>query len=305
MTRRGFVLAAVLFALVLLGALTATEFFAALQEHRAGTNAASLLRAQAAATTALADAIAGWDPARLDSVTVGSRAGIAVTAVPGTTAVVEARRLSPSLFLLRATGTSGAASRAIAQVVRLRGFDFEPRAAVRVRSIDPAIQSRVSGVDGPPAGWNCAPVNDTITTVTLQSGASDSAFLRFGGRGWPEMVAWAMAAPAGGDSLGIQYWPHDLAIVGGGANGLLVVEGNLTLDGGAVVTGIVLVRGSLILRGTGGIVSGAVVASQVIAGAGYTPSGVVFRYSSCAVSAAAWARAWPEAIPGGRAGPIF
>jgi len=92
MSRRGFVLAAVLFALVLLAALTSAGFFAALQEHRAGANAEGLLRAESAADAAVSDVIAGWNPALMDSLPVGASMPIALPAPPGVSVTAEARR---------------------------------------------------------------------------------------------------------------------------------------------------------------------------------------------------------------------
>ena len=62
MSRRGFVLVAVLFALVLLTALASGGFFEALQELRIGRNVAQDVSLQAAAESGIAAALAAWDP---------------------------------------------------------------------------------------------------------------------------------------------------------------------------------------------------------------------------------------------------
>ena len=305
MTRRGFALAAVLFALTLLAALTAVGFFSALQENRAGRHAASLVRASAAARTAIADIIAGWNPADLDSMPPGSSRAMPVAPAPGVTVTVNLARVSPSLFALRANAVSGSVARDWVDFLRLRGLDLIPSVAARVRGIDPALSALVSGVDAAPPGWVCPATSDTIAPLSVQSGASDSAFLRFGSRSWSDLVAWAQGIPAGGDSLKTQYWPHDLTLSGSHHAGLIVVEGDLTLDGGATIAGVAIVRGSVVLRGSGGGISGALVASQLVAAAGYSPSVSPVMYSSCAVRSASLGRAWPEQLPGHRQVPIF
>lgn len=305
MTRRGFVLAAVLFALVLLAALTATGFFSALQELRAGANAAALVRASSSASTAILDAIAGWNPAELDSLSIGTRTAVSVTPLAGTTVRLDARRLSASLFMLTATASAGGLDRTVSALARLRGLELGTLSAVRSRHVDVSILPRISGVNQAPAGWNCSSAGDTIASVTIQSGASDSTFLQFGDRDWAALLAWIARVPAGGDSLKARYWRGNLVMAGGHEAGLLVIEGDLVLDGGATIAGVVVVRGRLVLRGAGGVVSGAVVASQIIADASFTPSGLVVMYSSCAAEAAAISRAWPEWLPGARMVPEY
>ncbi len=303
--RRGFVLVAVLFALVLLAALTAAGFFAALQERRAGANAAALLRTQTAASSALSEILVGWNPALMDSLHPGAVMTSLVTPSPGATVQVEVRRLNRALFLLRAVATDSSAARALMTVARLRGLDFDQRAAARVRSLDPTLIARIDGVDRAPPGWTCPATTDTIVTVIQQSGASDSVFLRFGNRSWADVLAWVARVPRGGDSLISQHWPGNLALSASRLTGLVVVEGDLTLDGGSEVTGLVLIRGSLILRGTGGTIHGAVVASQLVTASGYSSTQPAVVFSSCAVGAAALGRAWPMVLRGSPRAPIF
>jgi hypothetical protein len=168
-----------------------------------------------------------------------------------------------------------------------------------------ALLPWISGIDRDPPGWRCAAIGDTIAPLIVQQGASDSAFLHFGGRDWGAMAAWAAAVPPGGDSLIIQHWRGNLSLTGTKMTGMLIVDGDLTLDAGAEVTGIALVRGALILRGTGGTIHGALVASQLVASAGFTPSVPVAQYSSCAIESARVGRAFPEVLPGAAPARIF
>lgn len=297
MIRRGFALAAVLFALVLLAALTAAGLFAALQEARAGRNASEQLRAQTAAMSAITEAMTGWD-ASMNTLAVGATAPLAVTAVPGVAVSGLARRLAPRFFLLRADAIAGNAARSVAAVVRLRGLEIQPRVAARARSVDAAILPELRGADAPPPTWSCPATSDTVQSLSLQSGDSDSILFSFGDRDWASLVGWAASAPPGGDSIGVRYEPGDFVLTGGRSLGVLIVAGNLTLSAGAELVGIVVVRGSLVLQGSGGTVVGALVASGIVAGPGFSPGRPVVQYSSCAVDAAGLSRAWPEPLPG-------
>lgn len=296
MTRRGFALAAVLFALVLLAAASAAGFFASLQDARAGRNAVSLVRADAAASSSIASIIAGWDPRIMNVLLPGEASVPSVTPIPGVGLDPLVRRLGERLFLIRVAATHADASRTSMAIVRLRGLEVE-RAAARVRHVDPVLAPFISGVDAAPPGWSCPATSDTIPAVLVQPGASDSVLFRFGDRDWARMVAWVTAVAPGGDSLPLRYEPGSVAIAGSRVLGLMIVEGDLTLSMGAQVVGTALVRGSLILE-AGGTVHGAVVASQLVAGTGFMASGPVVSYSSCVVLRTGLSRALPEPLPG-------
>jgi hypothetical protein len=298
--RRGFVLAAVLYALVLLAALSAAGFFAALQEARIGRNRAALLRVQAAAASAMSETIAGWDPLSFNAIPAGTAIAPGATSAPGVALSVEVRRLSDRLYLLRTTArdSGGGAGRTLEQVVRLRGLDVVPRAAVRARSADSVAAAALSGADQNPAGWDCPATHDTVTALMAQPSATDSVFYRFGDRDWASVTAWAVAVGGGSDSIEVRLAAGDLMLSGVRYLGVLIVNGNLTMSGGTEVVGIVLVRGWVRLEGAGGTVRGSVVASQLIAGQGYTPAAPAVVYSSCAVLRAGLAHAYPEGLVG-------
>lgn len=298
MSRRGFVLAAVLFALVVLGALGAAGLFAALQEVRAARNTQSQVRARSGAEGALAAVLAGWDVRVLNALAPGDAALVAVPTMPGVAVVAGVKRLNPLLFLVRATASAqGGAELSLVRVVRLDAI--EPgAAAARVRGVAPALVGRFDGVDRPPLGWICGAGADTVPALVLQTGAPDSLFFRFGRRGWAQLASWAQAVPSGGDSLAVRYAAGDLELTGGRMLGTVVVEGDLVLRAGAQVVGLALVRGALRLEGAGGRISGSLVASQVVADSSFSGTGEVVTWSSCAAGLAAASRVAPTPLPG-------
>ncbi len=88
------------------------------------------------------------------------------------------------------------------------------------------------------------------------------------------------------DYLPITHAAGDLRINGGSGQGVLLVEGNLALEGGFQFRGVLLVRGRLSILGAGGRVLGSVrAASADIDPAGPGGSAEV-HYSSCAARAA-------------------
>jgi len=297
--RRGHALALALFALVLLAALAATAFFAASRDERVARNALVALRSRNAAESALHNAIDAWDAPGLDSMTPGSWRRLAAgLSIPAPSLTLEVQRLNDLLFLLVAADSGAGDVRQQAQaVLRLRAIETTP-AAVRARSVDAALLPFVHGGDVVPAGWICTGASRVAPALDLLPGAADSLLFRFGPWGWSELAAWAAAVPSGGDSLAVRYEPADLRLVGGRFTGVLVVEGNLTLDGGAEVVGLVMVRGDLHLRAAAGRITGQVIASQVIADTVLTATMPDLSWSSCSVRAASLSRSLPEPLQG-------
>lgn len=84
----------------------------------------------------------------------------------------------------------------------------------------------------------------------------------------------------------IIYAKGDLQISGGYGQGILLVEGNLDVQGGFEFYGPVYVRGELTTQGTGGHFNGGVVAANVDLGASTVLGNALVSFSSCAVSRA-------------------
>src|SRR5207244_4813128 len=105
------------------------------------------------------------------------------------------------------------------------------------------------------------------------------------------------ASPAGAcDS----YFPvihalGDLKITTGRGQGVLLVDGDLTVAGNFAFTGAVIVRGGLKMSGTGNKITGAVMAASVDVNDNVALSGnTSLQYSSCALQASLSASAYPK-----------
>jgi len=304
-SRRGFALAGVLFALTVLGVVAATGLFAALHESRSAQQSLSVVRARQAARAAVSSVLAGWDAAALNTLAPGSAAAVVVPQTPGVTSTARVHRLGPRWFMIRgsASAAQGVSTR-LDQVVRLEFIETAP-AAVRTRVLDPGLAGHLDGADRAPPGWVCPATTDTVAAQLVQPGAPDEVFFQFGRRSWAEVAAWAAAAPAGGDSLPVRYAPGDLTLTAERVTGAVVVGGDLVLAAGAEIVGLALVRGVLRLDGLGGRIIGLAVASQIVTQNGFTPSGTVVDFSSCAALAAMLSRAVPDPTFGTHSGFLY
>jgi hypothetical protein len=102
-----------------------------------------------------------------------------------------------------------------------------------------------------------------------------------------------VANPACQTFFPIIYAPGDLKVNGGDGQGILLVEGDLEVTGGAEFFGPVIVRGSLMTTGTGGHFNGGVMAANVSLAQNTVLGDAVIRYSSCAINKALAGSALP------------
>jgi len=209
----------------------------------------------------------------------------------------------------------------IEQAVRIDGFDRSPPSWNCPPAIGPvpALQAPTAGIDGPP--WSgCAPTlclegiprwqRDTVGngTGSLDLGVVTLADLRAvavhvmdGGNVNPHPVEsngicvtadtynWGNPfEPLGGcgDHFPAVYSEGDLNVHSGFGQGILVVEGDLTVSGGFHYFGVVIVLGSFRSVGVGSQITGAV----MVANRDFEPQSLDgmtrIQYSNCAVSRA-------------------
>lgn len=124
---RGIALAVAVFALVVIGAIVAGNFFAARLEQQSGQNTVFASQAAEAAEAGLSEAMATMPVAMLEGMAVaGSSLDLGPIAVgSGLTALRQVSRLSASLFLVRAEGVRldadgrALATRVVGALVRL------------------------------------------------------------------------------------------------------------------------------------------------------------------------------------------
>lgn len=95
----------------------------------------------------------------------------------------------------------------------------------------------------------------------------------------------------------IIYAKGDLQITGGVGQGILLVEGDLSVQGGAQFFGPVIVKGSLKTAGTGGHFNGGVMAANVDLEQSTLLGNSVISYSSCALKKALNGAASPMFLP--------
>lgn len=84
----------------------------------------------------------------------------------------------------------------------------------------------------------------------------------------------------------IIYYPGNAKLTGGSGQGVMLVAGDLEVQGGFQFFGPVIVRGRLKTAGTGGHFNGAVMAANVDLAQNSVLGDAIINYSSCAVAAA-------------------
>lgn len=130
----------------------------------------------------------------------------------------------------------------------------------------------------------------TRATVTVPGGIREIAPSEIGGvcyAGDPDNWG-SPLQPSGpcGRRFPIVWSEGDLTLTGGQGQGVLIVNGNLSVGGGFVFAGVVIVRGGVATSGVGGSVYGAIQAVNA-GGAGNGLAGnALLQYSACAVTRA-------------------
>ena len=324
--RQGFAVATAVFALVVVGALAIGTLFAATHELRGGSDAIHQARALMAAELGLESTIAAWQREWNGALARGYGRSWTQSTAEGAGLTVTVARLADELFLITSEARAGPARRQVGKIVRLDVGD--PTALAALLTTGPLDVSESGGVDGAdrsPALWDCpAPGPAVPATAALDT----SAVLRFGHFDWGALVqaansrvgGWVIgvAPRAGGEECDtaqplnwgephkasgsacnayypVIHAPSDLVVDGGRGQGLMVVDGNLTVRGGFEFFGAVLVRGAL-LGGPGGA---RVTGSVAIAGEGATAStleGITIDFSRCAARKALLGLATPVPI---------
>ena len=324
--REGFAVATALFTLVVMGALAIGTLYAATHELRGGTDAIHQTRAIMAAELGVEQTIATWSREWNGALGRGYGRSWTFSTVEGARITVDLTRLADDLFLITSDARAGPARRRVARVVRLDVVDPLLRAALLATAvIDSTTSSGVDGSDRPPSQWDCPAPGPPLPAIVI---TDTTSALRLGQFDWPALDGLAHsrvtvrvtgAAPRvsgeecdtatpdnwgepnrwmGGPCTG--YYPvihaaSDLVIDGGRGQGVLVVDGNLTVQGGAEFTGVVLVRGA-VLDGPGG---GRITGALAIAGQGATLSslgGISMGFSRCAARKALLGIAMPKAV---------
>ncbi|MGH7703853.1 MAG: hypothetical protein ACREMO_12225 [Gemmatimonadales bacterium] len=190
---RGIALIVAIIALVIIGLLAGASLYFSGVERRAGGGSVEASQAFNAADAGAENTLAAWSANApvWNALAVDSSIVLTTTSLGGGNAYSPIiTRISPTLFWIRSTGTSGnrggsvTARAVVGNTVRLLVPNIDIRAAVTVNGPTTISgSSQISGVDSIPVGWgsSCAPavppvagVRDSSATVTT-SGACSGA----------------------------------------------------------------------------------------------------------------------------------
>ena len=318
----GFALPLAVLALAVVGALVGAGFWLGVAERRAGSAVMALPRALGEAERVMHDRLASW-PSRLNTLLVGFETSD--TAFWGSQgevrSVTTVRRLGPSTFLVTGVGQSEnlAARQTASRLVRLEMPGLPAR--------EPLVAAGPVAL-GPHARVNPAEASESACASGGRSGVSQEATP---GPHYEDVSVWASRAnhvlppgtysligpsSSGGDcrtsdsrnwgdpraplSLCGAYRPvifvvGDLTLAGGIGQGVLAVDGNLTVTGGFEFHGLVLVTGRLVADGAGVRIVGAVQVGDPQRGQVELHGRSQVIHSPCALlrAVAPWSRAVP------------
>lgn len=315
----------VLWVLVVCSAVLIIAVFIGMQERRAGGTGRRMQRSLTQAETGLSDALLGWTPGLLGRRVLHPLDSIAIAGPGSPEPIWRGviQRLNRGLFLVsviavdrssQSLATISTLSR-LGWIVRTRPATVALRAALEAGSVSLGDGSRVDGTDSPPPGAVDCPDPDSALMDLLTDGDTTlpaamvpsfeqlaaQATLVLPGGTWavaPRLSGgecdvsdpnnWGDPDLPGGDCA--DYWPvvsvsGNLRVASGGGQGILLVGGDLVIDGSFRFSGLILVRGRVQTGAPNGQLSlaGAMVAGQ--AGSQATPlSGISITYSKCMIS---------------------
>ena len=320
--RSGVALIAALMLLSLLALMTAGGFAAAVAVRRAGSAA----RAQAAVMTdadgAIGSVVANWFPLGLSQLALGQTATQVMAGSNATSDSVSITRLPSNVFWIVASASTDFPERARRRenlILRLPPLRTAPGAAftsmgnVGVGAAvkldrDTAVQAGVpcgnSGANvmlAPGASLFAEPGGSIASIVSSnQTAAGDTTTYELLPQGWSSFVARRSTSyqPGARVTLTTQpilYGTGDLVVDGGSGQGLLLVQGNLTIDGPTQFRGLIVARGGITITAATDV-TGAVM--SVGSGSVVSLQNVSIHYSACAVAAVVAAASAPRPAVG-------
>jgi hypothetical protein len=250
--------------------LVAGSFMVARLEVQSAGSSMTAARAFEAAESGLSEIVAWWDPFLYDTLPVGDSVVLPGRSMGRGGYRGTVTRLTLPIYQIRAEGWYQAANstlgrRALARWIRVA---LQPPPMVAAASIRDSLSlgpmSSISGLDS--AGPGCPP---SLGPVADTAGIADSTLLGFVGHHYP-------VPPAS-----FQRVPGALTLNGGLTRGLLLVEGDLVLAGGARFHGLAVVLGALRTGPGGGSILGAVLAGSIVEDPSLPGSLLTIRYSAC------------------------
>jgi hypothetical protein len=321
---RGFALPIAVFALAVMGAMVVASFVVALWDSQTSLATLRFVQTEANRDAALQGLIDGLGPSDLLSIPVDSTALRAVPATSGFSGVGLVRRLNSHSFAVMARDPGGSG---VGRVVRIR-----PPTTVLVRPLSsPGAVQIGSGVvlaEGTPAGQfeDCADSTEFRVPPDFNAAAYEdrAAWAAFADKTIPGSTGpiapgpsssgrdcqrnlptnWgdpaSLAKPCG-TYFPIIHWTGNLTVYGGTGQGILVVDGDLTVSGGFTFDGLVLVGGGLTIAGAGVRMTGAIQVDDERGKGSEVVGPSSLKYSRCALarsllflgrSEPLWQRGW-------------
>lgn len=266
--RHGMALVAVLALLAMLGLMVAGAISTTVLLQRGERMAARDAPLIAAADYAIGNIVGDATAFGLSDLSLGVRTEFDV-AIPS--AEVPSARVAVTRFLgnvywivARAADRVGGAQRTIAVVARAGIAGVAPPTSLVARD-GISVSAGVSLLADTATEVDCRATN---SPAPLQTADSTMLFAR------PAQRSALDSAP------GVRRVAHDTAIAGGSYDGILIVDGDVTLGGGFALDGLLIASGAVhsvgSLRVDGAVVSGAMIDIQ--------GPGAVVRYSPCVVA---------------------
>lgn len=166
----------------------------------------------------------------------------------------------------------------------LNCVDGDPKVLATADAADPDTYFKYGDTS-----WDQLVAMATLTMTTNPSPApvltADGKCDRTVNTNWGDVGRWTPTR-ACESYYPIIYYPGSAHLTGGTGQGILLVAGDLSVQGGFKFYGPVIVRGRLITQGTGGHFNGAVMAANVNLAENSVLGNAVVNYSSCAVESA-------------------
>src|SRR5207237_1039320 len=287
---RGMALAVAIFALVVVGALVAGAFFAGTQEQRVGENQRRVQTSFGVAEAGAQERVLTWDPNTMNKgpvVPVDSVAIVNTPAPNGTGSYAGySFRVGTNLFLIDVTGRDnasaagaiaggGGARQRIGMLARIAPVQFGIRASLTTQGqVAMSGNANIVGVDQIPTGWvSCD------TTGPSQAGVCDKNVLTNWGDGENPNAPCA------------SYWPiihatGTITLNNTQGQGILLVDGDLNVQGSYQFFGIVVIQGDLKTAGGGNTDAhfwGGVMAKNADLSTQSLSGKATLNFSSCAI----------------------
>lgn len=363
---RGMALALAIFAVVIVGALVASAFFAARQEQRVGENTRRLEQSFGVAEYGIANQMVTWQSDSLNFQlgmypSDSGRIAFTTTANHSGSYGGWVLKLNDDMFMLDVVGTDslsragrvfgGGARQRLGLLTRLRPLQVDVQASLTTQgSVSLQGNAQVDGTDTKPTGWSaCGGLKDTQAGVRTNGGSvqvggnavvvgdprvmndptlTDSEFTEFGDMTWSDLAATAtITLPPGtyttqptftggvcdksdvqnwGDGLNpssacggyfpVVYISGDATLNGVQGQGILLVDGDLSVQGSYEFYGIVITQGDLKTSGGGSTEAhfwGGTMSKNANLSIQNLSGKATLNYSSCALERALRATAKP------------